>query len=165
MLAGLGAMAIPAGDGLLWAPDEASPFIIESGACITLAQMTRAVLRYAVAEMPGPVKYVDDCIIGRSGLMRQQRVNLDVVPLTVDRYGLDRECYLKPMGVMLGKYLVASMHGKIETCGILPFGASRLPGAQSAIAIDPESGFSARGVRQFNIRTDEYVLFFDMVVG
>lgn len=166
LLAGVGTLALPKGDALLWMPEPRCVTPVYEGACITLQQITTAMLEYFVEERPRPVRRVPKELIGANGLTHLLGVepSRDAPwPLLIERDGLDRERFIRPMARYFSSYIEHQLPGPVTACGELE---SYIPGTAGCVRVTHEpTGYSIRGIYQYDIRQDKMRALFQMVVG
>ncbi len=166
LLAAIGVTAIDP-KALLWRPSPEAIEIIEPSAILTLNQMTFRMLKEIVNTLGVSVAsdFAGDKKIGQRihgvELNHQYNVGMEMLPETVDRYGLDHERYIKPAAASLVKRL-----NGVKGCGALPIPSGVIRGC---VAHDPRSGFALRGLMQYQMKydyTEEIPIFrFDMLVA
>jgi len=155
LLASVGALTIDPAT-LLWQPPESTDGlpVLEAGAMVDLDAITKAmaeeVERLWQARVVRPFSK-----LGQGDLTRQVYITM-LPPDKVDRYGLDRQRYVLPAASAMADYL---RHYRASQCGVL----DHPPGAESVVV--RREGLSLRGVRYYDLYTDQRLLRFDIVYG
>jgi hypothetical protein len=160
LLAALGATTIDP-KALLWSPLPEATTVVDSGAILTLNQITMQMLKeivritgYSVPFEPSAAK------VGHSirGAIANRQFNVGMIaPEQVDRYGLDYERYIKPLARAFAVRLK-----NLKGCGELA-----LPdiAVRSCVVRDHESGLALRGIQHYVLEDGLDQLRFDMLVA